>query len=79
MDGAEWELGWNHSPGGGRWRHLDKCYIGNVMEDGTYEYGPHNQPSWAKGPASEATAETSAEFRARNEQDFEKWEEVCDA
>ena len=79
MDGAEWELGWNHSPGGGRWRHLNKCYIGDVMEDGTYQYGPHNQPSWAKGPASEATAETSAEFYARNEQDFEKWEEVCDA
>jgi len=79
MDGAEWERGWNHSPGGGRWRYLDKCYIGDVMEDGTYQYGPHNQPGDVVGPASEATTETSAEFHARNEQDFEKWEEVCDA
>ena len=76
MDGAEWERGWNHSPGGGRWRHLDKCYIGDVMEDGTYEYGPHNQPGGVMTAASEASAPTLAEWRKQNESDFRKWEEM---
>lgn len=66
-------------PIAGRVRRLPKCYIGDVMEDGTYQYGPGRQPGYVVGPASEATAETSAEFHARNEQDFEKWEEACDA
>ena len=54
-------------------KRLPRCYIGDVTEDGTYEYGPNNQPRQAKDPASEATEETSAEFHARNRRDFEKW------
>ena len=60
-------------------RRMPKCYIGRVMEDGTYEYGPGRQPELDSTVASEATSGTSAEFYARNQQDFDKWEELCDA
>ena len=57
-------------------KRLPRCYIGKVMEDGTYEYGPHNQPGRVVTASSEASAPTLAEWRKQNESDFRKWEEM---
>ena len=66
-------------PIAGHVRRMPKCYIGRVMEDGTYEYGPGRQPELDSTVASEASAPTLDEWYTQNERDFNKWEEPCDA
>lgn len=58
------------------YRRLPKCYIGDVLPDGTYQYGPGRQPNQARGPASEAVAPTLDEWADKNQRDFDKWAEA---